>query len=85
MISIDLNYIMYVPYKSTVGGGHAIQIVLADEEHNFELDEDALAKVLLQEDIKNLPVAVVSIAGAFRKGKSFMLDFFLRYLHSNVS
>jgi atlastin len=75
---------MYISRAGT-GTGHAIPIVLADGEHSFELDEVALSKVLLQEDIKDLPVAVVSIAGAFRKGKSFMLDFFLRYLHSNVN
>ncbi|CAL8111521.1 unnamed protein product [Orchesella dallaii] len=67
---------------STGEVGEAIQIVNSNGEHSFELDEEALAKVLLQDEIKDLPVAVVSIAGAFRKGKSFMLDFFLRYLQS---
>lgn len=65
--------------------GEAIQIVNSNDEHSFELNEEALEKVLLQDDIKDLPVAVVSIAGAFRKGKSFMLDFFLRYLKAGVS
>ena len=68
-----------------VGGVGAVQIVLSDDDHNFELDEIALEKVLLRDDIKDLPVAVVSVAGAFRKGKSFLLDFFIRYLRSGVS
>lgn len=60
-----------------------IQIVLANEdEHSFELDEVALEKMLLQDHVKDLNVVVVSVAGAFRKGKSFLLDFMLRYMHS---
>ncbi|XP_041866590.1 atlastin-2 isoform X2 [Melanotaenia boesemani] len=60
-----------------------IQIVLAKEdEHSFELDAAALEKVLLQDHVKDLNVVVVSVAGAFRKGKSFLLDFMLRYMHS---
>lgn len=63
-----------------------IQIVLAHEDdHNFELDEDALEKILLQEHIKDLNIVVVSVAGAFRKGKSFLLDFMLRYMYNRVS
>ncbi|XP_029305099.1 LOW QUALITY PROTEIN: atlastin-2-like [Cottoperca gobio] len=60
-----------------------IQIVVANEdEHSFELDTAALEKILLQDHVKDLNVVVVSVAGAFRKGKSFLLDFMLRYMHS---
>lgn len=62
-----------------------IQIVLANEDHTFSLDEDALAKVLMRDEIKDRYVVVVSVAGAFRKGKSFLLDFFLRYMNSKVT
>ncbi len=62
-----------------------IQIVLANEdEHSFELDAAALEKILLQDHVKDLNVVLVSVAGAFRKGKSFLLDFMLRYMHSQV-
>lgn len=65
-------------------GNRPIPIVVATEEHSFELDEQALAEVLLDENIKDKKVAVISVAGAFRKGKSFLLDFFLRYLDRKV-
>ncbi|XP_053304654.1 atlastin-3 [Spea bombifrons] len=60
-----------------------VQIVQVEkDEHSFQLDEEALASVLLQERIRDLDVVVVSVAGAFRKGKSFLLDFMLRYVYS---
>ncbi|XP_052058030.1 atlastin-2-like isoform X1 [Mytilus californianus] len=61
--------------------GQPIQIVEAGE-HTFKLNEEALERVLLNPDIQDKKVAVVSVAGAFRKGKSFLLDFFLRYLNA---
>lgn len=61
-------------------GGRPIQIVVSRDDHSFELDEDALAAVLMQDHVKDKNVVVVSVAGAFRKGKSFLLDFFLRYM-----
>lgn len=63
-----------------------LQVVKLSEEpgRRYELDEKALESVLLREDIRNLPVVVVSVAGAFRGGKSFILDFFLRYLKASV-
>lgn len=61
---------------------HAIQIVQMPEPHTFVLDEDALGDILLQDHLKDRFVCVVSVAGAFRKGKSFLLDFFLRYMYA---
>ncbi|CAH4034175.1 unnamed protein product [Pieris brassicae] len=60
--------------------GQGIRVV-TPSDHTFTLDEEALSKLLLREDVKDRSVVVVSVAGAFRKGKSFLLDFFLRYLH----
>lgn len=65
--------------------GHPVQIVIAKNDHVFELDENALAEILLSEDIRDKHVVVLSVAGAFRKGKSFLLDFFLRYLEHDRS
>ena len=64
---------------------HAVPIVLANNDHTFTLDEEALKKVLLRDEIKDRFVVVISVAGAFRHGKSFLLDFFLRYLNSKVN
>lgn len=71
--------------EESSSGARAVQVVLAKEDHSFTLDEEALEEILMQEHIKDLNVVVVSVAGAFRKGKSFLLDFFLRYMNSQVS
>ncbi|XP_062852220.1 atlastin-2 [Trichomycterus rosablanca] len=64
-------------------GARPIQIVVASEDdHKFELDAVALEKILMQEHVKDLDVVVLSVAGSFRKGKSFLLDFMLRYMHN---
>ncbi|XP_065883232.1 atlastin-2-like [Dysidea avara] len=59
-----------------------IQIVIAKGDHSFELDIEALEAILLNNNVKNKKVVVLSVAGAFRKGKSFLLDFLIRYLEA---
>uniref|UniRef100_A0A182K3G1 GB1/RHD3-type G domain-containing protein n=1 Tax=Anopheles christyi TaxID=43041 RepID=A0A182K3G1_9DIPT len=59
-----------------------VQVVETSEDHSFLLNEEALSEILLQDSIKDRAIVVVSVAGAFRKGKSFLLDFFLRYMYS---
>ena len=59
-----------------------VQIVEIDEDQNhFQLNEEALAQVLSQVPA-DTKVSVVAVAGAFRTGKSFLLDLFLRYLRA---
>lgn len=57
-----------------------VQIVVAKLDHTFELDEEALQEILLSDEVRDRKVVVISVAGAFRKGKSFLLDFLIRYL-----
>ncbi|XP_065207999.1 atlastin-3-like [Planococcus citri] len=62
---------------------HPVPIVVpkGKGQHKFSLDEKALRKILLQDHVRDRNLVVVSIAGAFRKGKSFLLGFFLRYMN----
>jgi len=72
----------------TAAGDRPVQIVKIDdesEEHNFILDENALNDILNKDNIKDKPVCIISVAGAFRKGKSFLLNFMLRYLENGAS
>ena len=61
--------------------GKAMPIVLP-VNGKFKLDEDAFEEILRKNDAADLPVVVISIAGSFRKGKSFLLNFFIRYLQA---
>lgn len=64
--------------------GEAVQILEPDNNGSFQLNRDVL-KIFDKDDIKDRQVVAVSIAGAYRTGKSFILNFFLKYLYANVS
>lgn len=61
--------------------------VLKFENSNggFHVDNKALKSLFLHEKVKNRKVVLFSLAGSFRRGKSFYLDYCLRYLYANVS
>ncbi|CAF3320364.1 unnamed protein product [Rotaria socialis] len=59
-----------------------VQIVSITVDHKFVLDEKKLKQILFHKRALGKKISLVSIAGDFRKGKSFMLDFFLRYLRA---
>lgn len=64
--------------------GTAVQII-STENHQFKLDEAALQQILGANELKDRNVVVISIAGSLRNGKSFLLNFFLKYLYAQVS
>ncbi|RWS17926.1 atlastin-2-like protein [Dinothrombium tinctorium] len=71
---------------NSIDSPRPVQIVVVNSEtREFELDIDALSSILLRDKVRDKPVSVVSIAGDFRKGKSFLLNFFLKYLQKNGS
>ena len=60
--------------------GKPVQVISIDENENtFSLNEENLNLVLSRIPAK-MKLSVVSVVGAFRTGKSFLLDFFLKYL-----
>ena len=61
----------------------AIQIVNvtgSKDNKRLELNEAALEKILMQKSVRDKPVAVISINGKYREGKSFLLNLLLRQL-----
>ena len=52
---------------------------------DFVFNSQALENILQHQDVIHRKISVISIMGAFRKGKSFLLDYFLRYMYTNVS
>ncbi|CAM9758698.1 unnamed protein product, partial [Laminaria digitata] len=53
----------------------------AEDDYSFTLCDDNLDRVLSKVP-DGMEVSVVSVVGAFRTGKSFLLSFFLRFLNS---
>lgn len=62
---------------------HPIQFI-CPVNHTFHLNLTELKDILEVDDVKDRHVVIVSMAGALRKGKSFLLNFFLRYLYAQV-
>jgi len=57
--------------------------ILLPYNGKFKFDEEALYKTIDKNEVGNLPAVVISVAGAFRKGKSFLLNFLLKYLNTD--
>jgi len=56
-----------------------IRLGTAEENYSFHLEQANLDSIMAQVP-SDMKVAVVSVVGAFRTGKSFLLTFLLRYL-----
>lgn len=56
-----------------------------DTVDKLELNLETLEALFLDVDVADRNVVVISIVGAFRKGKSFLLNYLLRFMYANVS
>ncbi|KAH7939123.1 hypothetical protein HPB52_007083 [Rhipicephalus sanguineus] len=63
-------------------GGEPVQILRVKDGHSVEFNEAKLERILLADHVKDRPVVVISVAGAYRQGKSFLLCFLLRFLRN---
>ncbi|KAG5673110.1 hypothetical protein PVAND_003184 [Polypedilum vanderplanki] len=70
--------------KSEEITGHPIQLLnFNNENKTVTLTEGSLEKLFLDPLVSDREVVIVSIAGALRKGKSFLLNYMLRFLYAN--
>lgn len=58
----------------------AVQIIELHSNSEFRANKKVLLEIYSDEKVADLPLIVLCIAGAARKGKSFILNFFLDYL-----
>ncbi|XP_027763196.1 atlastin-1 [Empidonax traillii] len=78
----DKTYEWSSEEEESVRKAGPVQVLIVKDDHSFELDEAALNRILLSEAVRDKEVVAVSVAGAFRKGKSFLMDFMLRYMYN---
>lgn len=64
--------------------GNGIQIVLP-VNHTLQLELSELKLILESDEIRDRHLVIVSVAGPLRKGKSFLLNFFIKYLRAQVT
>jgi hypothetical protein len=58
--------------------------VLKMESDKLYYDSKVINDLFMHPEVKNRKAVIISIVGVFRKGKSFFLDYCLRYLYTNV-
>lgn len=59
--------------------------IIKSIDHIFYLESSHFKSILDSDDLRDRDVMIVSIAGDLRKGKSFLLNFFLKYLYAKVN
>lgn len=64
--------------------GDALNIIKFGDSNKIEFDRNSLELLLLHPEVKDRNITLVSIVGAFRRGKSFFADYLLRFLYGNV-
>lgn len=64
--------------------GEAKQIIIFDDEKKLKFDKVELENILNQEQVKGLPMMILSVIGAFRTGKSFLISWLVSYFKAHL-
>ena len=65
--------------------GKPISVLKFTETKEVVVDQSELDKIFSHDEIQDRKVVILSLIGAFRGGKSFFLDYCLRFLYGHVS
>lgn len=63
--------------------GEPLQIVEIDENQKLKLVEENFKKIEISSEYNDCKVCILSVAGAFRKGKSFLLNLLVLFFLNN--
>ena len=66
-----------------IGSQQFLSVDVQGEKKTLHLNEDVLRSYLLSDEVADKPVVVISVAGEFRTGKSFLLNSMTRYLKAS--
>lgn len=65
--------------------GGPMTVLNVTDKNEFIANINGINQIFNNPKLTDRQVVAVSIIGIFRKGKSFLLNYFLRYLYGNVS
>jgi Guanylate-binding protein, N-terminal domain len=65
--------------------GSPLNLMWLSENHSVIVDYDSINSMFTHPEVADRKMVVFSIIGAFRKGKSFLMDYCLRFMYANVS
>ena len=72
-------------YEEPQLSGGPINVLNVTDKNEFIANIKGINQIFNNPQLTERKVVAVSIVGIFRKGKSFLLNYFLRYLYGNVS
>lgn len=75
---------VFLPIEAQHPYGQPVVINSVGSDGNLNLNMDSLIQILLHDEVKNQKIAIVSVMGAYRSGKSLFMNYCLRYLYANV-
>ncbi|KAL7017430.1 hypothetical protein ACKWTF_010375 [Chironomus riparius] len=84
ILIIVCSTLLFASCKGSDIFGEQVQLLnFENKNKTVTLAEGALERLFLDPQVSDREVVIVSIAGALRKGKSFLLNYMLRYLYAN--